>query len=685
MLASGQTVCLNMIVKNEAGVVQRCLDSVLPFIDHWIIVDTGSTDGTQKIIQDHLLDVPGELHERPWRNFGANRSEALELAKSKADYVLIIDADDVLDTVPGHTIPLEFTDDAYSFEIVDEGVVYRRTQLVRNALPWSYAGVLHEFITCGAARPAVPLPVFRMLRKHDGARQKDPETYRRDAALLETVIEAETDPFLAARYRFYLAQSYYDCQQWEKALANYELRANLGFWREEVFISLYRMAQIMERLKYPPQGVINTFLRAIQAQPARAEALHALSKYCRLSGHYVDGLRYAERALPIKRPDDGLYVESWIYDVGVLDEYAANAFWCGRYWDSLDANLKILATGKLQQNNILRTVANTQHARDKLGPASIKSVERNPSLRIADHASPDRRSFPIQSQIAKLVSAHPQTEEWLKGEEEKPRLGIIIPYRNREAHLKRLVPHLISYFRRDVGARKIKPLIVVSEQADDSKFNRGWCRNAGALAVGDLCDYFCFHDVDYLPVWADYSYSDTPIQIARWGVDGRPVLAKRSSTLRITVPPRHFGCVVLIDKGQYLAANGYSNLYQGWGYEDGDLQARLQVLGLKSGVREGTFSPLDHDSDGFMPSGAASEDSLRNKEIFEHLTKQYGATRRFHEGLSTLQHGKALVDFERWNGLDELESLLICRLNVSRPDLASHSLSSSDIETSERQ
>jgi hypothetical protein len=94
---------------------------------------------------------------------------------------------------------------------------------------------------------------------------------------------------------------------------------------------------------------------------------------------------------------------------------------------------------------------------------------------------------------------------------------------------------------------------------------------------------------------------------------------------------------------------------------------------------------LDHDSDGFMPSGAASEDSLRNKEIFEHLTKQYGATRRFHEGLSTLQHGKALVDFERWNGLDELESLLICRLKVSRPDLASHSLSSSDIETSERQ
>jgi glycosyltransferase involved in cell wall biosynthesis len=672
-----------MIVKNETDVIRRCLDSVLPFVDYWVIVDTGSTDGTQDVIREHLSDVPGELHARSWKDFGTNRSEALLLAKGKADYTLIIDADDVLDTVLGHTIPLELIDDAYTIQIVDGGVVYRRTQLVRNALPWRYAGVLHEFITCGTAKPSVPLPVFRMLRKHDGARQKDPETYRRDAALLEKMVQTESDPFMTARYRFYLAQSYYDCQQWEKALANYRLRANLGFWREEIFISLYRVAQIMERFKHPQQDVVNAYLRATQAQPGRAEALHALSKFCRLSGLYPEGLRYAEQALPIKAPEDGLYVESWIYDVGVLDEYAANAYWCGRYWDSLDANLKILSTGKLQPRNILRTVANTQLARGKLGPAPVTNDEEKPPAQIDALAFPARRSFPVQSQIAELVKAHPQTAEWLKSEKEKPVLGIVIPFRNREAHLKQLLPHLISYFRRDVGARKIKPLIVVSEQAGESKFNIGWCRNAGALAVGSLCDYFCFHDVDYLPVWADYSYSNTPIQIARWGVDGRPVLADNSSPLRITVPPRHFGCVVLIDKGQFLAANGYSNLYQGWGYEDGDFQARLQVLGLKSGVREGTFSPLDHNSDGFMPSGAPSEDNLRNKELFERLSKQYEETRRFHEGANTLQHEEAKVDFERWNGLDNSESLLICRLRARRLDLQAHSAPSPSREAYE--
>ena len=41
MKAGGQTLCLSMIVKNEASVIGRCLPSLRPIIDYWVIVDTG--------------------------------------------------------------------------------------------------------------------------------------------------------------------------------------------------------------------------------------------------------------------------------------------------------------------------------------------------------------------------------------------------------------------------------------------------------------------------------------------------------------------------------------------------------------------------------------------------------------------------------------------------------------------
>ena len=44
------TICLSMIVKNETHIIHECLDSMWRNIDYWIIVDTGSTDGTQDLI-----------------------------------------------------------------------------------------------------------------------------------------------------------------------------------------------------------------------------------------------------------------------------------------------------------------------------------------------------------------------------------------------------------------------------------------------------------------------------------------------------------------------------------------------------------------------------------------------------------------------------------------------------------
>ncbi len=108
-------ICLNMIVRDEAHVIERCLASVKPYIDHWVIVDTGSVDDTPARIASALAGVPGTLHHRPWRDFGHNRSEALALAKPHGDYLLFLDADEALGHEPGAPWPT-LNSPAYSLE-----------------------------------------------------------------------------------------------------------------------------------------------------------------------------------------------------------------------------------------------------------------------------------------------------------------------------------------------------------------------------------------------------------------------------------------------------------------------------------------------------------------------------------------------------------------------------------------
>lgn len=75
-------LCLNMIVKNESKIIARLLDSVVPIIDSFCICDTGSTDATIQIIRDYFTSkkIPGEVFEEKFRDFGYNRTVALDRA-----------------------------------------------------------------------------------------------------------------------------------------------------------------------------------------------------------------------------------------------------------------------------------------------------------------------------------------------------------------------------------------------------------------------------------------------------------------------------------------------------------------------------------------------------------------------------------------------------------------------------
>jgi glycosyltransferase involved in cell wall biosynthesis len=371
-----QKICLAMLARNEAPVIARSLASVRPLIDHWVVVDTGSTDGTPSIVRNVLRDIPGELHDRPWVDFGHNRTEALRLARQHGDYTLVIDAGEVLEFPPGFRMP-HLHADSY---VIENGDAHRPSspQLVRSALPWRYEGVLHEFLSCptepdGARvlpheRSQKRLPGARLRAGEDGAQQPNPGSghYRREVALLEQALAAETDPFLVARYKFYLAQARLDAGDKQQALAAYRERAALGFGDQEVFVSLYRAAGIEADLGYEDEAVIASYLQAYQARKDRAEPLHAAARFCRLKERYQQGFDLAKRGLAIRRPDNALFAEHWIYEYGLLDEYAINAYWTGRYDESLKACRKILGAARLSEADRKRIHANADLARQKL-------------------------------------------------------------------------------------------------------------------------------------------------------------------------------------------------------------------------------------------------------------------------------------------------------------------------------
>lgn len=336
---SSQTICLNMIVKNEQAIITRCLQSVLPLIDYWVIVDTGSTDNTKELIRTCMKDIPGELHERPWVDFAHNRNQALNLAKGKADYILFIDADEVLRFEPDFVKP-DLDKDFYYIFSEYHGMKYARVGLVKDTLNWTWKGVRHEAIDCPQAKTLGTLAGVTNVVNTDGARSKDPQKFQKDAIALEAAIEKEPQN---ARYVFYLAQSYRDAEDYERALKNYEKRVSMEGWEQEVFWSLLQIAMIQELLEKPSESITNSYYKAYLYRPMRAESLFRLSSYFRKKGDYFSGYLTARQGLTIPLSDDALFVEKWIYDYGLLLEYSICAYWLGKYQDAQLASYLLLA------------------------------------------------------------------------------------------------------------------------------------------------------------------------------------------------------------------------------------------------------------------------------------------------------------------------------------------------------
>lgn len=355
---------LSMIVKNEAPNIERCLESVAKYIDYYVICDTGSTDNTKEIIKNFFdkKGIPGEILDHEWVHFGHNRSLALKACHGKTKWAMMIDADDFI----SGNLPVESFDDSldgYVVKIVRGPFSWYRAQVFNLGKKlWWYEEPLHEYAICEQPLNVVKLEgEYAWEVRTEGCRSRetggdDREKYRRDYEFLKKYLEEKPD---SVRTQFYLAQSAFDAHMFDIAEKEYEKRANMGGWIEEVFYSWMRVGIARELQNKPLEEVIDAFMRAHEALPVRAEPFWQMSCIYRKHNRPKNAFVMAHHALMIPLPTDNiLFVDTNVYNWGILDEIATTAAHVGKFHMGLAACDKLLSEPHLPADQRERVVNN---------------------------------------------------------------------------------------------------------------------------------------------------------------------------------------------------------------------------------------------------------------------------------------------------------------------------------------
>ena len=374
-MSSRPAIVACLIVKNEEKVLERCLRSIRPYVDGYIIVDTGSTDSTIEIASREEFagnnGIVSKVISRPWVNFGANRTEALALSAEltpKTTWSFMIDADDSVSLFPppppsavssssGPDVKREVKllhaavtkasqtgVDGLTVKVSHLEIVHYRTQLFRNAARWTYVGAVHEYPQCvggNGGKIGSSSEALCVIARTEGARSEDPEKYLKDAKMLRSEFAGtnpEGDETLCTNTRtcFYLAQSFQNGGKNEAAIRFYQQRIGplekVGF-TDEVYISLVRLILLS---KQDPEYQWECVWRAIAHSPKRLEAPHMLLSTRRLAKRASDSRTLAMIQMVVSLTDNfsntlpplppGLFINQQVYEWQFADEVAVAAW-----------------------------------------------------------------------------------------------------------------------------------------------------------------------------------------------------------------------------------------------------------------------------------------------------------------------------------------------------------------------
>lgn len=372
-----KTVCLNMIVKNEAHVITETLGNLYSYIkfDYYVVSDTGSTDNTKELIAAFFEkhSVPGEIHDHEWKDFGHNRTLALQAAYNKADYSFIFDADDKI--CGEFILPPILRADSYQFKF-GNGFNYLRTLMVNSRQKWIFKGVLHEFITSldPTGKGEILTGEYYIESGRRGARNQVANKYLNDAHILERGFDdemAKGDRGMASRYAFYCAQSYKDggSQHADDAIKWYERVLTMDNWTQEKYYSCLMLAELYAG--HPVSKNMTTsikyLLTAGKYDSERVEGIATVMEHYRNDGlNELVNLLYHKYKNYTRNQVDKLFVNQSKYEHCIEYNNSVSAFYIGDAASGYECCKKILSASQVPMNYYLSTIANIMFYGDEM-------------------------------------------------------------------------------------------------------------------------------------------------------------------------------------------------------------------------------------------------------------------------------------------------------------------------------
>ena len=374
------TICLNMIVKNEEHVIIETLENLCSYIDfsYWVISDTGSTDNTKNVISNFFIEknIPGELVEHKWKDFGYNRTKALECAYNKTDYLFIFDADDKING--DFKLPQVCNLDQYQIKI-GQGFVYTRPLFVTNRKKWRFKGVLHETLSAVDEMIGIELLEgdYYIESGRTGNRSKNPNKYLDDANVLKNAFDAEykSDYGLACRYAFYCAQSYNDAGSLYKneSIKWYKKVLDLGNWDQEKYYSCYMIGTIYKELN-DNENAVKYWLKTVEYDSERIEGIVDAVEYYRTANYniLVNALYHKFKNYS-KDLNDKLFVNQYKYCDELEYNNSISAYYVNDHRSGYDCCKQIILNKLLSSSLLQLTLSNILFYKDILETESAES------------------------------------------------------------------------------------------------------------------------------------------------------------------------------------------------------------------------------------------------------------------------------------------------------------------------